>query len=197
MESAVLNYLKFEMTAPTAKCFLRYPLICMVARTLLDWDVNFWYLFIELFYRRFVRAAQGVNEVSSLCCLPSFSNEIILELCPKYVYLAAFAQAPLLQLECLANYIAELSLLEYNMLCFAPSLIAASSIFLARFILLPSKRPWVCWFFWEILTWFWDISFTFSNSCDTNTEFYLAALHSIPAVWFTRLCLGITRALLQ
>lgn len=23
MESAVLNYMKFEMTAPTAKCFLR------------------------------------------------------------------------------------------------------------------------------------------------------------------------------
>ncbi|KAL0438125.1 UNVERIFIED_CONTAM: Cyclin-A1-1 [Sesamum latifolium] len=84
MESAVLNYLKFEMTAPTPKCFLR----------------------------RFVRAAQGVNE------------------------------APLLQLECMANYIAELSLLEYSMLCFAPSLIAASSIFLAKFILVPSKRPW-------------------------------------------------------
>ncbi|PIN17061.1 G2/Mitotic-specific cyclin A [Handroanthus impetiginosus] len=84
MESAVLNYLKFEMTAPTAKCFLR----------------------------RLVRVAQGVNE------------------------------APLLQLECLANYIAELSLLEYSMLCFAPSLIAASSIYLARFILIPSKRPW-------------------------------------------------------
>nr|BAE06271.1 cyclin A [Scutellaria baicalensis] len=84
MESAVLNYLKFEMTAPTAKCFLR----------------------------RFVRAAQGVNET------------------------------PLLQFECLANYITELSLLEYSMLCFAPSLIAAASIFLARFILLPSKRPW-------------------------------------------------------
>ncbi|KAL0326142.1 UNVERIFIED_CONTAM: Cyclin-A1-1 [Sesamum radiatum] len=56
MESAVLNYLKFEMTAPTPKCFLR----------------------------RFVRAAQGVNE------------------------------ATLLQLECMANYVAELSLLEYN-----------------------------------------------------------------------------------
>ncbi|KAH6781226.1 Cyclin A1 [Perilla frutescens var. frutescens] len=84
MESAVLNYLKFEMTAATAKCFLR----------------------------RFVRVAQGVNE------------------------------APLMQLECMANYIAELSLLEYSMLCFVPSLIAASSIFLARFILLPSKRPW-------------------------------------------------------
>uniref|UniRef100_M1AVE9 Cyclin A n=1 Tax=Solanum tuberosum TaxID=4113 RepID=M1AVE9_SOLTU len=35
MESVVLNYLKFEMTAPTAKCILR----------------------------RFVRAAQGLNEV--------------------------------------------------------------------------------------------------------------------------------------
>ncbi|KAG6432591.1 hypothetical protein SASPL_104172 [Salvia splendens] len=84
MESAVLNYLKFEMTAPTAKCFLR----------------------------RFVRVAQGVNE------------------------------APVLQLECMANYIAELSLLEYSMLNFAPSLIAASSIFLARYILLPAKKPW-------------------------------------------------------
>ncbi|XP_042479293.1 cyclin-A1-4-like isoform X2 [Macadamia integrifolia] len=84
METAVLNYLKFEMTAPTTKCFLR----------------------------RFVRAAQGSNEV------------------------------PLLQLECQANYVAELSLLEYGMLCYAPSLIAASSIFLANFILQPSKRPW-------------------------------------------------------
>lgn len=84
MESSVLNYLKFEMTAPTAKCFLR----------------------------RFVRAAQGINEVPSM------------------------------QLECMANYIAELSLLEYSMLCYAPSLIAASAIFLAKFILLPSKRPW-------------------------------------------------------
>lgn len=49
-----------------------------------------------------------------------------------------------MQLECLANYIAELSLLEYSMLCYAPSLIAASAIFLANYILLPSKRPWVC-----------------------------------------------------
>ncbi|KAJ7965515.1 Cyclin [Quillaja saponaria] len=84
MESSVLNYLKFEMTAPTIKCFLR----------------------------RFVRAAQGINEVPSL------------------------------QLECLTNYIAELSLLEYSMLCYAPSLVAAASIFLANFILFPSKKPW-------------------------------------------------------
>ncbi|XP_012571947.1 cyclin-A1-4 [Cicer arietinum] len=84
MESTVLNFLKFEMTAPTVKCFLR----------------------------RFVRAAQGVDEVPSL------------------------------QLECLANYLAELSLLEYSMLCYAPSLIAASSIFLAKFMLFPSTKPW-------------------------------------------------------
>lgn len=84
MESSVLNFLKFEMTAPTARCFLR----------------------------RFVRAAQGVNEGSSM------------------------------QLECLASYISELSLLEYNMMCYAPSLVAASAIFLARFVLFPSKKPW-------------------------------------------------------
>lgn len=40
------------------------------------------------------------------------------------------------------NYIAELSLLEYSMLHYAPSLIAASAIFLAKFILAPSRRPW-------------------------------------------------------
>ena len=54
------------------------------------------------------------------------------------------SQAPSMQLECLANYLAELSLLEYSMLSYAPSVIAASAIFLAKYILIPSKRPWVC-----------------------------------------------------
>ncbi|CAL9206003.1 cyclin-A1-4-like isoform X1 [Musa acuminata AAA Group] len=84
MEADVLKYLKYEMTAPTVKCFLR----------------------------RFIRAAQGSDEV------------------------------PALQLEFLASYVAEISLLEYSLLCYAPSLIAASAIFLARFILQPAKRPW-------------------------------------------------------
>ncbi|XP_066311749.1 cyclin-A1-1-like [Miscanthus floridulus] len=84
MEASVLKYLKFEMTAPTAKCFLR----------------------------RFARAAQACDE------------------------------DPALHLEFLANYIAELSLLEYNLLSYPPSLIAASAIFLARFILQPTKYPW-------------------------------------------------------
>ncbi|KAG5604933.1 hypothetical protein H5410_026425 [Solanum commersonii] len=84
MESVVLNYLKFEMTTLTAKCFLR----------------------------RFVRVPQGLNEVLSL------------------------------QLEHLPSYIAELSLLEYNLFFYAPSLIVASAIFLAKYILLPSGKPW-------------------------------------------------------
>ncbi|XP_042964350.1 cyclin-A1-4-like [Carya illinoinensis] len=84
MESAVLNSLKFEMTAPTAKCFLR----------------------------RFVCVAQATSKVPSM------------------------------QLECLANYLTELSLLEYSMLRYSPSLVAASATFLAKFILLPLKKPW-------------------------------------------------------
>ncbi|XP_052116370.1 cyclin-A1-4 isoform X2 [Arachis duranensis] len=63
-------------------------------------------------HRRFIRAAQGVSETPSL------------------------------QLECLTKYIAELSLLESSMPCYAPSLIAASAIFLAKFILSLSTKPW-------------------------------------------------------
>lgn len=85
MEADVLNYLKYEMSAPTIKCFLR----------------------------RFVRVAQRCD------------NEV-----------------PLLHTEFVANYIAELSLLDYSMLCYPPSLIAASAIFLSRFILQPAKHPW-------------------------------------------------------
>ncbi|KAF3447023.1 hypothetical protein FNV43_RR12203 [Rhamnella rubrinervis] len=84
MESSVLNYLKFELTAPTAISFLR----------------------------RFVSIAQATKEVPSV------------------------------QMECLANYIIELSLLDYSMLCYAPSLIAASATFLAKYILSPSRKPW-------------------------------------------------------
>ncbi|KAJ1382548.1 Cyclin-like [Sesbania bispinosa] len=84
MESAVLSFLKFEMTAPTTRCFLR----------------------------RFIIVAQQTCEV------------------------------PLMQLEYLADYLAELSLLEYGMLKYTPSIIAASATFLAIYILLPRKKPW-------------------------------------------------------
>ncbi|XP_006302208.2 cyclin-A1-2 [Capsella rubella] len=84
MESSVLNYLKFELTTPTAKCFLR----------------------------RFLRAAQGRKEVPSLLS------------------------------ECLACYLTELSLLDYAMLRYTPSLVAASAVFLTQYILHPSRKPW-------------------------------------------------------
>ncbi|KAH0672333.1 hypothetical protein KY290_024567 [Solanum tuberosum] len=71
---------------------------------LIDWLVE--ELIVEIYCRRFVRAAQGLNE-----------------------------------LEHLASYIAKLSLLEYNMFFYARSLIAASAIFLAKYILLPSGKP--------------------------------------------------------
>ncbi|XP_022982232.1 putative cyclin-A3-1 isoform X1 [Cucurbita maxima] len=47
-----------------------------------------------------------------------------------------------LQFEFLGYYLAELSLLDYNCVKFLPSLIAASVIFLARFMIQPKKHPW-------------------------------------------------------
>ncbi|KAL6346996.1 hypothetical protein AAG906_012247 [Vitis piasezkii] len=47
-----------------------------------------------------------------------------------------------MQFEALSWYLAELSLLDYGCLRFLPSMIAASSIFLARFTLEPNKHPW-------------------------------------------------------
>ncbi|KAH1114217.1 hypothetical protein J1N35_007595 [Gossypium stocksii] len=85
MESAVLNYLKFEMAVPTAHFFLR----------------------------QFVSAAEMANHDHPL------------------------------HFECMANYIAQLSLVEYTMLRYVPSIIAASAAFLARFLLSPLEQPWV------------------------------------------------------
>lgn len=84
MESLVLNFLGFRLSAPTAKSFLR----------------------------RFIRAAQA-----------SYKN-------------------PKLELEFLANYLAELTLMDYGFLKFSPSAIAASSVLLARWTLDQSIHPW-------------------------------------------------------
>lgn len=53
-------------------------------------------------------------------------------------------QVPCLELEFLAKYLAELTLLEYSFLKFLPSNIAASAVFLARWTLNQSDHPWVC-----------------------------------------------------
>ncbi|GMH17807.1 hypothetical protein Nepgr_019648 [Nepenthes gracilis] len=52
------------------------------------------------------------------------------------------SKSPSLQLEFLGNYLAELSLLDYGCIKFLPSLIAASVIFVAKFIFNSKKHPW-------------------------------------------------------
>eukprot|EP00897_Mesotaenium_endlicherianum_P010121 jgi/Mesen1/9137/ME000058S08628 len=47
-----------------------------------------------------------------------------------------------LQLEFLANFLAELTLLEYSFVRFLPSVMAASAIFLAKLTLDPKAHPW-------------------------------------------------------
>ncbi|KAG5230834.1 cyclin A3.1 family protein [Salix suchowensis] len=47
-----------------------------------------------------------------------------------------------LQLEYLGSYLAELSLLDYNCVKYLPSLVAASVIFLTRFLIRPNTHPW-------------------------------------------------------
>ncbi|KAE8728226.1 Cyclin-A2-1 [Hibiscus syriacus] len=49
---------------------------------------------------------------------------------------------PSLELENLANYLAELTLIDYGFLNFAPSMVAASAVFLARWTLDQSCHPW-------------------------------------------------------
>ncbi|KAF7830233.1 cyclin-A2-2-like isoform X1 [Senna tora] len=51
-------------------------------------------------------------------------------------------KVPCAELEFLANYLAELTLVEYSFLTFLPSLIAASAVFLARWTLNQSEHPW-------------------------------------------------------
>ncbi|KAG6624549.1 hypothetical protein CIPAW_16G035000 [Carya illinoinensis] len=51
-------------------------------------------------------------------------------------------KTPNLQLEFLGYYLAELSLLDYNCVKFLPSLVAASVMFVARFIIRPKTHPW-------------------------------------------------------
>ncbi|XP_059461474.1 cyclin-A2-2 [Corylus avellana] len=49
---------------------------------------------------------------------------------------------PSVELEFLANYLAELTLVEYSFLKFLPSLIAAAAVFLAKWTLNQSDHPW-------------------------------------------------------
>ncbi|KAG5033993.1 hypothetical protein JHK87_008903 [Glycine soja] len=52
------------------------------------------------------------------------------------------AESPNLKIEFLSFYLAELSLMDYDCIRFLPSTVAASVIFLARFIISPEVHPW-------------------------------------------------------
>ncbi|XP_028802371.1 cyclin-A2-1-like [Neltuma alba] len=61
----------------------------------------------------------------------------------RYIQVAQCSyKLPCVELEFLANYLAELTLVEYSFLKFLPSLVAASAIFLARWTLNQSEHPW-------------------------------------------------------
>ncbi|KAL9233909.1 hypothetical protein vseg_008843 [Gypsophila vaccaria] len=61
----------------------------------------------------------------------------------RYIHAAqATNKIPSVDFEFLANYLAELSLVEYSFLRFLPSLIAASAVFLARWTVDQSIHPW-------------------------------------------------------
>ena len=53
-------------------------------------------------------------------------------------------QMPSVEMEFLANYLTELTLVECEFLKFLPSVIAASAVFLAKWTMNQSSHPWVC-----------------------------------------------------
>ncbi|KAI0489327.1 hypothetical protein KFK09_029169 [Dendrobium nobile] len=53
-------------------------------------------------------------------------------------------RVPSLPLGYMANYLSELTLVEYSFVKFVPSVIAASAVFLARWTLDQSDQPWNC-----------------------------------------------------
>ncbi|KAH0982674.1 hypothetical protein GBA52_009851 [Prunus armeniaca] len=57
-------------------------------------------------------------------------------------YICHMVSTPSLELEYLANYLAELTLVDYSFLNFLPSVIAASAVFLSKWSLDQSSHPW-------------------------------------------------------
>ena len=51
---------------------------------------------------------------------------------------------PSVEMEFLANYLTELTLIECQFLKYLPSVIAASAVFLAKWTMNQSSHPWVC-----------------------------------------------------
>lgn len=109
-----------EMCAPSVEefCFItdntykKSEVVKMEGQVLNELNFQFSAPTTKTFLRRFVKAAQ------------------------------ASIQNPSFELEFLANYLAELTLIDYNFLVFVPSNVAASVVFLAIWMLDQSRHPW-------------------------------------------------------
>ncbi|KAK7352456.1 hypothetical protein VNO80_17878 [Phaseolus coccineus] len=112
MEAEILQSLNFEMGNPTAITFLKYELYTEMGIS------NFFGMKLiglngyDYCFRRFLGVA-SVNQ-----------------------------KTPNLKVEFLSFYLAELSLLDYDCIRFLPSIVAASALFLASFIISPEVHPW-------------------------------------------------------
>lgn len=120
------------------------------------WRVRFWGIWslkwqlpqLSVFWGMIYFLANHINVHHTLFfCRSLFSSSFFrfaLYACRRFVRAAQeSSDVSVLQMEFLSGYVAELSLLDYGMLCYAPSTIAASAIFLAKLMLLPKKLPWV------------------------------------------------------
>ncbi|KAL2338104.1 hypothetical protein Fmac_012550 [Flemingia macrophylla] len=96
----------------TDNTYTKMEVLKMESQVLRSSDYQLFAPTIQTFLRMFVRAAQ------------------------------ASYKGPNLELEYLANYLAELTLMDYSFLNFLPSIIAASAVFLARWTLDQSNHPW-------------------------------------------------------
>ncbi|XP_076952029.1 cyclin-A2-1-like [Bidens hawaiensis] len=96
----------------TDNTYTKSEVIKMESQVLNDLNFHLSAPTTQKFLRRFIRAAQ------------------------------ASQQSPSVELECLATYLAELTLIDYNFLVFVPSNIAAAAVFLARWMLDQSSHPW-------------------------------------------------------
>ncbi|XP_022549336.1 cyclin-A2-2 isoform X1 [Brassica napus] len=114
MEIQVLNFVQFKLSVPTTKTFLR----------------------------RFLRAAQASYKVLNNDPFAINPHTTIETWNLILLLFSQFMQSPLIEMEFLANYLAELTLMEYNFLRFLPSLVAASAVFLARWTLDQTEDPW-------------------------------------------------------
>ena len=133
------------MSNPTSITFLKYELYTEMGIS------NFFEMKLiglngyDYCFRRFLGVA-SVNKKVRVSALSIHLNYL-----KNFVFVVLFSnfilffncQTPNLKVEFLSFYLAELSLLDYDCIRFLPSIVAASSLFLASFIISPEVHPWV------------------------------------------------------